>query len=84
MVNPPQSFLAPDVGHEEFEKRIAIGRGNGQNMDGTMLESGIIVGNFGCCDCGEGTRGGLCVNCALFFSVVMTLFLFWCRELFFF
>ena len=39
-----------------------------------MLESGMIVGNFDCCNCGEGTRGGLCVNCPLSFGVVMMLF----------
>ena len=29
---PPQSFLVPNVGHEEFETRIVISRGDGQNM----------------------------------------------------
>ena len=48
-----------------------------------MLESGMIVGNFDCCNCGEGTRGGLCVNCPLSFGVVMMLFRFWCGEFFF-
>ncbi|GAB0207417.1 mitochondrial enolase superfamily member 1 [Grus japonensis] len=32
-VNPPQSFLAPNVGHEKIEIRTVIGRGNGQNID---------------------------------------------------
>ena len=37
-------------------------------------KSGMIVGNFGSCNCGEGMRGGLYVNCPLPFGGVMMLF----------
>jgi len=43
----------------------------------------MIVGHFGCYKCGEGRRGGLCVNFPLPLSVVMMLFWFWCGECFF-
>ena len=34
----------------------------------------MILENFSCCNCGEGTRGGLCVDYPLSFSVVIMLF----------
>jgi len=53
-----------------------------QIVDETLLESRIIVGNFCCCNCGEGTRGGVC-KLSTYIGVVMMLFWFRCEEFFY-
>lgn len=71
-VNTPQYFSTLNMRLKEFETSIVTGRDKGQNTDGTLLESKMVVRNFGCSNF-EDMRSALCVNCPLLFSVMMML-----------
>lgn len=77
-VKPPQSFLAPNCGLEEFKIRAIIGRESGQNMDWTLLEcdnrgerGGVMW---------ERDEGGACINCPPLSVLWWWCVDFWCGK----
>lgn len=61
-VTLPWSFVGPNMMPEELEIRTVTGRGYEKNVNWTLLESGILVGNFYFC------------KLSAFVNVVMMLF----------